>query len=154
MNTIRHAVKSAAGCIYSMVSHFCSLMMLQTPLRLTSWIVHRHLTKLTNLQPNFVQRISKLQHFLLRSGLKFHLMYIERIIMDHNHFTEISVVNSYPVILGYVLHTLGCCCSAANCTSVPYVIMNELTTGIAAPITAVEQKRIRRLLHVWNKYHG
>ena len=96
--TNRHAVKSAAGCIYSMVLHFWILMMLQTPLRLTSWIVHRHLTKLTNLLTTFVQRMSKLQHFLLRFGLKFHLIYIERI-MDQNHFTDNSVVISYPIIL-------------------------------------------------------
>ena len=70
--TNRQAVISAAGCIYFMVSHFCILMMLQTSLRLTSWICAPTSDKFADY--TFVQRRSKLQRFLLRFGLNFHLM--------------------------------------------------------------------------------
>jgi hypothetical protein len=50
----------------------------------------------------FVLRMSKLQRFLLRFGLEFHLMYNERI-MDQNNFSDIAVVNSYPLVLNVLL---------------------------------------------------
>ena len=61
--------------------------------------------------------------------------YIERI-MDLNHFTDISVVKSYPLIL--LLHILGCYCSAANCNLCNNERINYRHCFTHNTITAVE----------------
>ena len=88
----------------------------------------------------FVQRRSKLQRFLLRLGLKLHRTN-NGPESFHRHFC-CQFISPHPTF-----HIFWD--AFVRQQTVTYVIMNELTAGIAAPITltAVEQKRTRRLIH-------